>query len=194
MDRLLESEAPTVSTVHAATFVAALGGRAQRSYEGIKDFLSCLGKGYSASSGSPEEEGVMTSRTIFLTRLIGLYCILVIPSMVLHRQATVDWMTALLNNAALMWVLSVITLTIGLAMVLAHNVWSGGALPVVVTLVGWAALIKGLLFLFLPSGIESEFILSALRNPLLFYIWMTPSLVIGIYLTYGGFASKATHM
>ncbi|MGO9436096.1 MAG: hypothetical protein ACLPH3_09705 [Terracidiphilus sp.] len=136
----------------------------------------------------------MTSRTIFLTRLIGLYCILVIPSMVLHRQATVDWMTALLNNAALMWVLSVITLTIGLAMVLAHNVWSGGALPVVVTLVGWAALIKGLLFLFLPSGIESEFILSALRNPLLFYIWMTPSLVIGIYLTYGGFASKATHM
>lgn len=136
----------------------------------------------------------MSSRTIFLARLIGLFCILVIPSMVLHRQATVDWMTALLNNAALMWVLSVITLTIGLAMVLAHNVWSGGALPVVVTLVGWAALIKGLLFLFLPSGVESEFILIALRSPLLFYVWMTPSLVIGIYLTYGGFASKATRM
>ncbi len=136
----------------------------------------------------------MSSRTIFLTRLIGLYCIVVIPSMVLHRQATVDWMTALLNNAPLMWVLSVITLTIGLAMVLAHNVWSGGALPVVVTLVGWAALIKGLLFLFLPSGIESEFILSALRSPLLFYVWMAPSLVIGIYLTYRGFASKATPM
>jgi hypothetical protein len=100
-------------------------------------------------------------------------------------------MTALLNNAGLMWVLSVITLTIGLAMVLAHNVWSGGVLPVVVTLCGWAALIKGLLFLFLPSGVESEFILSALRNPLLFYVWMTPSLVIGIYLTYAGFASKA---
>jgi hypothetical protein len=134
----------------------------------------------------------MSSRTIFLARLIGLYCILVIPSMLLHRQATVDWMTALLNNAALLWVLSVITLTIGLAMVLAHNVWSGGALPVVVTLVGWATLIKGLLFLFLPSGVESEFILSALRNPPLFYVWMTPSLVIGIYLTYGGFASKGT--
>jgi hypothetical protein len=136
----------------------------------------------------------MFSRTIFLAKLIGLYCILVIPSMLLHRQATVDWMTALLNNAALLWVLSVITLTIGLAMVLAHNVWSGGALPVVVTLVGWATLIKGLLFLFLPSGVESEFILSALRNPALFYVWMTPSLVIGIYLTYGGFSSKGVRM
>jgi hypothetical protein len=26
----------------------------------------------------------------------------------------------------------------GLAVVLAHNIWNGGALPVVVTLVGWA--------------------------------------------------------
>jgi hypothetical protein len=136
----------------------------------------------------------MSSRTIFLSRLFGLYCIFVVPSMVLHRQATVDWMTALFNNPALMWVLSVITLTIGLAMVLAHNVWSGGALTIVVTLCGWAALIKGLLFLFLPTGVESDFILSALRNPLLFYVWMTPSLVIGIYLTYEGFASKATRI
>ena len=114
--------------------------------------------------------------------------------MVLHRQATVDWMTALLNNAALLWVLSVITLTIGLAMVLAHNVWTGGALPVVVTLVGWATLIKGLLFLFFPSGVESEFILSALRNPLIFYVWMTPSLLVGIYLTYGGFTSRTARI
>src|SRR5664279_1992575 len=134
--------------------------------------------------------GVMTARTIFLSRLIGLYCILVIPSMVLQRQATVDWMTALFHNQSLMWVLSVITLTIGLAMVLAHNVWSGGALAVVVTLVGWAVLIKGLLFLFLPSGVESELILNVLRNPLPFYVWMTPSLLIGIYLTYGGFSSR----
>lgn len=146
--------------------------------------------GKAVSSVQPEEESIMYSRTIFLSRLIGLYCILVIPSMVLHRQATADLMTALLHNSPMIWVLSVITLTAGLAMVLAHNVWSGGALPVVVTLCGWAALIKGLLFLFLPAGVELDFILSALRNPLLFYVWMTPSLVIGIYLTYGGFTSR----
>ncbi len=101
-----------------------------------------------------------------------------------------DRLTALFNNPALLWVLAVTTLTLGLAMVLAHNVWSGGALPVVVTLVGWAVLIKGLLFLFLPSGMESDFILSLLRNPLLFYGCMTPSFVIGIYLAFGGFTSR----
>ena len=129
----------------------------------------------------------MYSRTIFLSRLIGLYGLLVVPSLLVHREATIDLMTALLHNLPLMWVLSMITLTAGLAMVLAHNVWSGGALPVVVTLCGWAALIKGLLFLFLPSSVQSEYLLSALRNPLLFYVWLSPSLLLGIYLTYAGF-------
>jgi hypothetical protein len=128
----------------------------------------------------------MPLRTIFLSRLIGLYLILVIPSMVLHRQATVD----LLHNSSIMWVLSMITVTAGLAMVLTHNIWTDGVLAVVVTLCGWGALIKGLLFLFLPTGVESEFILRALSNPQLFYLWLAPSLIIGIYLTYSGFTSR----
>ena len=42
---------------------------------------------------------------------------------------------------------------VGLAVVLGHQVWSGGVLPVVVTLVGWAALLKGIVLLrwFRPS-------------------------------------------
>ena len=65
----------------------------------------------------------------------------------------------------------------------------------VFTLVCWATLIKGLLFLFLPSGVELEMNPqeSAPRNPLLFYVWMTPSLLIGIYLTYGGIPSRERH-
>ena len=136
----------------------------------------------------------MSSRTIFLSRLIGLYCILIALSMMTRRQTTVETVTVLLQSPSMMLILGVITLAAGLAMVLAHNFWSGGALPVVVTLVCWATLIKGLLFLFLPSVVESEFIFSALRNPLLFYVWMTPSLLIGIYLTYGGFKSRTTRL
>jgi hypothetical protein len=90
-----------------------------------------------------------------------------------------------------MLVLGIITVAAGLAMVLAHNIWSGGAQPVVVTLVGWIALIKGLLILFLPADVHAEIIMSWLRHPLLFYVSMVPSLLIGIYLTYCGFRSKA---
>jgi len=84
----------------------------------------------------------------------------------------------------------VITLAAGLAMVLAHNIWSGGALAVVVTLVGWITLIKSLFFLFLPPEMEAGFFLRQLHYQELFYWYGAVSLVLGVYLTYGGFTSR----
>ncbi len=98
----------------------------------------------------------MSPRTLFLSKLIGLYCILVALSMITRRQATLESVTALLQNPSMMLILGVITLAAGLAMVLAHNIWSGGALVVVVTLVGWITLIKSLLFLFLPPDMQAR--------------------------------------
>ena len=89
----------------------------------------------------------------------------------------------------MMFVLGAITLVAGLAMVLAHNIWSGGALVVVVTLVGWVTLIKGLSFLFLSPEGEAEFFLRQLHYQQFFYMYAAISLVLGICLTYGGFKS-----
>jgi vacuolar-type H+-ATPase subunit I/STV1 len=111
--------------------------------------------------------------------------------MITHKQATVETVTALLHDPSMMFVLGVFTLAAGLAMVLAHNIWSGGALAVVVTLLGWLTLIKGLLFLLLPRDVEAEFFLRRLHYDQLFYLYMVISLVIGIYLTYGGFTSAS---
>jgi len=133
----------------------------------------------------------MSPRTLFLSRLIGLYCILVALSMVTHRQATVETVTTLVRTPSMMFVLGVITLAAGLAMVLAHNIWSGGALVVVVTLVGWLSMIKGLLFLFLPPEMEAGFFLGQLHYQQLFYLYAVVSLVLGIYLTYGGFKPRS---
>ena len=96
----------------------------------------------------------MSSRTIFLSRLIGLYCILIALSMMTRRQTTVETVTVLLQSPSMMLILGVITLAAGLAMVLAHNIWSGGALVVIVTIVGWITLLKSLLLLFLPPEME----------------------------------------
>jgi len=74
----------------------------------------------------------VSSRTILLSRLIGLYCIVIALSMMTRRQATVETVTTLLQNPSMMLIVVIITLAAGLAMVLAHNVWSGGAPPVIV--------------------------------------------------------------
>jgi len=133
----------------------------------------------------------MSPRTLFLSKLIGLYCILIGLSMMTRGQATVETVNALLQNPAMTLNLGVITLAAGLATVLAHNMWSGGALVVVVTLVGWMAFIKSLFFLFLPPETEARVFLGRLHYQQLFYLYAAISLVLGVYLTYGGFKSRS---
>jgi hypothetical protein len=133
----------------------------------------------------------MSPRTLFLSRLIGLYCILVALSMMTRRQATVETVTALLQNPSMMLIVGIITLAAGLAMVLAHNIWSGGAVVVVVTLVGWITVIKSLFFLFLPPEMEAGFFLGQLHYRQLFYMYTAISLVLGVCLTYGGFKPRS---
>ena len=131
----------------------------------------------------------MTSRTIYLGKLLGLYCVIVALVMMSHRQATVETMTALVHDAPLLFFVSLGGMVAGLAITLTHNVWTGGALPVVVTLVGWISLIKGLLFMFLPPATSVAYF-EALRYGQLFYFYMSITLVIGLFLTYASFRSS----
>ena len=131
----------------------------------------------------------MSPLTTFLSRLIGLFCILISVTMVAHRQATVQTVTALVYDPPLLLIVGVIGLTAGLAIVLAHSVWSGGVLPVVVSLVGWLILIKGLLFLFIPPD-AAVTLFERLHYDQFFFGYVAISFIIGVYLTYGGFSTK----
>ena len=132
----------------------------------------------------------MSALTRFLARLLGLYCILVGLSMFAHKRASVEMVTALVHSPAALFTTMVFTLAAGLAMVLGHNVWSGGALPVVVTLVGWLTLIRGLVLLFLTPGTVGDLPV-ALHYEQLFYLYAAIALILGVYLTYGGFRSTS---
>jgi hypothetical protein len=108
--------------------------------------------------------------------------------MVLNKRATVDTVAALLRNSPMMFLTGAITVIAGLAMVLGHNIWSGGAVTVIVTIVGWVTLIKGLLFL-MPEAAPRVY-LGALQFEQLFYLYAAVSILLGIYLTYSGFTGE----
>jgi vacuolar-type H+-ATPase subunit I/STV1 len=130
------------------------------------------------------------ARTLFLSKLIGLYCLLVGLSMMSHKQLTVESVTALLQNPSLTLLLGLITLGASLAMVIAHNLWWNGPLALMITLIGWLALIKSLLFLFLSSAMEARFLLGQLHYQQLFYDYAAVSIALGVLLNYAGFASS----
>jgi putative exporter of polyketide antibiotics len=131
----------------------------------------------------------MSQLTSYLAKLIGLYCILVALAMVTHKQGTMDTITTIVQNPTAMFVYGLIALITGLAIVLGHNVWSGGALPIIVTLVGWGTLAKGLLALFLSPAQQPVFFLLELHYAKLFYFYAAFAFVLGVYLTYAGTAS-----
>jgi len=132
----------------------------------------------------------MSSRTVFLGRLIGLVLILYALSMFAHKQATVEAVTSLLHDVPLMFFVGIAGLIAGIAMVLSHNVWSGGALPIIVTLAGWGTVIKCLLVLFLSPETESRLFLEGLRYEHLFYFYAAFAVLLGIYMVYAAGCSQ----
>jgi hypothetical protein len=88
-------------------------------------------------------EAPMSPLTIFLAKLLGLYCIIVALAMMTRRESTIATMKALIANPPLLLFVEVFRLAGGLAMIIGHNIWSGGALPVVITLIGWLMAIRG---------------------------------------------------
>jgi len=130
----------------------------------------------------------MLPLTIFLAKLLGLYCIILAVTMMARKTSAVATMKGLVANPPLLLFIELIGLAAGLAIVIGHNIWSGGALPVVVTLLGWLMLIRGVGLLMLsPEGVAKLF--DTLRYEELFYVYMGVALVLGLYLAYAGFSA-----
>jgi hypothetical protein len=133
----------------------------------------------------------MSSLTSYLAKLIGLYCILAALFMFTHKELSVETVSALLHSPTALFVTGLMTIVAGLAIILAHNVWSGGALPVVVTLIGWLTLVKGLVILFLSPAQQPTLFLGEMRYARLFYFYTAITFALGLYLTYAGSRSTA---
>jgi hypothetical protein len=130
----------------------------------------------------------MSALTIFLGKLIGVYCLIVGLTMMANRQTMVDAVNALIRSPPLVLLAGVFAVALGLGLVIGHNVWSGGALPAVVTLVGWAALIKGFVLLALPPGQMAK-LYEALRYDRFYLAYVGVTLALGLYLTIAAFTA-----
>lgn len=126
------------------------------------------------------------SLTAFLARLIGLFAMIVAVSVAMHREGALLTVGAIVESAPLLMILGFIGLATGLAMVLSHNVWRGGLLPILVTLAGWIILLRGFVMLALPHQ-EIAAILNMVDYAQLFYVYAAIAFVIGAYMTIAGF-------
>jgi hypothetical protein len=122
--------------------------------------------------------------TIYLAKAIGLFIVVLVAALLLRGNAII---VASVADGPVMLVYATISLAMGLAMVLGHNVWSGGALPVIVTLVGWLILAKGAAILFFSMDTMSQ-MLAQMHYAEHSYLYLLPALALGLYLTWAGFS------
>jgi hypothetical protein len=127
--------------------------------------------------------------TVYLARFIGLFAVLVVAGFLVRGSTVVEKTVA---DGSVMVVYAVISLASGLAMILGHNVWSGGTLPVVVTLVGWLILAKGLLLFFVTPEALTRF-LERMQYGEHYSLYIAPSLIIRLYLIWAGFTAPPTN-
>jgi hypothetical protein len=129
----------------------------------------------------------MSTLTIYLARLIGLSSLLLAAAILLRGNALI---MATIADGPVMLVYALFSLAAGLAIILGHNIWSGGPLPVIVTLVGWLIFAKGLVLLVVtPETLARVLEQTQYREHSTLYI--IPTLMIGLYLTYAGFAAPS---
>ena len=85
------------------------------------------------------------------TELFAAICLLVVGfSHIAQPQAWVDFFTRLRDKGpAGVLIVAFLSLPFGAFIVAFHNVWSG--LPIILTLFGWAQVIKGSLYLIAPQ-------------------------------------------
>jgi len=128
---------------------------------------------------------MMVQRTAFLSKLLGLFCVAYGIEMFVHKDAMLLEITAAVHSPSTMLIIGILTLAAGLALVLGHNVWTGGTLPVVLTVIAWLTLLKGLVYVFLPPDAMVAYFVG-IRYEQFFYVSAAFCLLLGVYLTYGG--------
>jgi ribose/xylose/arabinose/galactoside ABC-type transport system permease subunit len=128
----------------------------------------------------------MSPLTVFLAKLLGLYCIVAAVAMMTRKESAIATIEQLTRNPPLLLLVEVVGLAGGLSMIIGHNIWSGGALPIVITLIGWLMAIRGAVLLALSHDATIK-LFEALRYRERFYWYMGGTLVLGLYLTFAGF-------
>lgn len=123
--------------------------------------------------------------SIFLAKVIGLYLVIVSTAFMLKANEFKPMMLGMLKNPSLVLFSGIMALIFGILIVVSHNVWVMDW-RVIITLLGWLTLLKGITRLFYPEFAMKKAI-KCIENKASYNIMMFITLFIGLVLLYFGY-------
>ena len=97
-----------------------------------------------------------------------------------HFKAIID---DFVKSPGLIYVTAFFMTAMGALMVCSHNVWEGGALPILVTLFSWMLFVKGLAYLVFPKQVVS-WVKKFKSSSSLYLVGGLVAILVGAYLWY----------
>ena len=125
--------------------------------------------------------------TAYIAQLLGLYLALSGVLMIVREQAMMVLVPKFVDSPPFLYFLGSLRVLIGLAIVLAHNMWIG-TLGTIIYLVGWLTLLRGIAMLLLPGETERK-ILEVFSRGNVWYATAIVAIVLGGWLAYAGFTA-----
>ena len=127
------------------------------------------------------------SLTAYVAQLLGLYLALSGVLMIVREQAMMVLAPKFVDSPPFLYFLGSLRVLIGLAIVLAHDMWIG-TLGTIIYLVGWLMLLRGIAMLLLPAETERK-ILEVFSRGNAWYTTAMVAIVLGGWLAYAGFTA-----
>ncbi|MBU0646124.1 hypothetical protein KJ611_01440 [Patescibacteria group bacterium] len=92
--------------------------------------------------------------SLFLGKVIALYFIIMALFLIIKKKSLKSTIENFWKNDGSMMFMSAIVLIMGLMVVVSHKVWTADW-RIIVTLVGWLMLLKGVALLFFPDWLKN---------------------------------------
>lgn len=121
----------------------------------------------------------------FLSKVVGIYLVIISLVMLINMPQFLANINKLIHDATLMFVCGFFTIIIGILMVVSHNIWQWHW-RVIITIIGWLSLVKGVSLLFYPQFIDSVS-MHFIQNIPIAYATACLDLVLGLILLYVGY-------
>jgi len=123
--------------------------------------------------------------SVFIAKIFGLLYLVVGVGLMVNRQTFKQILEDFCKNTVLVFYGGALALVIGVVIVLTHNIWLANW-TVIITIIGWAALIKGVWLIVFPTSVH-KFMQVYQKNENLLVVHPIVALIFGIVLTYFGF-------
>ena len=127
----------------------------------------------------------MAEITVILAQILGGYMLVAGIALLIDRTLITRLLARLQDDIAVIFTMGILALLIGLTVAALHTRWDN-PLAIIVTLVGWAAILEGALIMWLQNRFMA-FFAPWFTSPVVSLVWGAVAALLGVILLAGSF-------